>query len=204
MDVFFPLFILAYPEDVDKWMNILFVVVLAVFWVLRGLFREKIKEPDSKPTNQKQPSRKPVQRSSERARALWEQFLEQTRQPSESPSGKSDSREASPVSKQSAFIHTPENILKSKESLPSFNIPPSKSSIPDDLYLNIKRFPESTDISADDLIAESSLISPEISDEEYFPDLLIDYADSEELRRAILHYEILGKPLSLRTLPDDF
>jgi len=27
---------------------------------------------------------------------------------------------------------------------------------------------------------------------------LLDYADPEELRRAILHYEILGKPLSLR------
>jgi hypothetical protein len=26
----------------------------------------------------------------------------------------------------------------------------------------------------------------------------LDYADPEELRRAILHYEILGKPLSLR------
>jgi hypothetical protein len=29
-------------------------------------------------------------------------------------------------------------------------------------------------------------------------ELLLDYADPEELRRAILHYEILGKPLSMR------
>jgi len=27
---------------------------------------------------------------------------------------------------------------------------------------------------------------------------LLDYADPDELRRAILHYEILGRPLSLR------
>jgi len=30
------------------------------------------------------------------------------------------------------------------------------------------------------------------------PLLDLDYADPDELRRAILHYEILGKPLSLR------
>jgi hypothetical protein len=30
------------------------------------------------------------------------------------------------------------------------------------------------------------------------PLLDLDYAGPEELRRAILHYEILGKPLSLR------
>jgi hypothetical protein len=29
-------------------------------------------------------------------------------------------------------------------------------------------------------------------------DLLIDYSDSDALRRAIVQYEILGKPLALR------
>jgi hypothetical protein len=33
----------------------------------------------------------------------------------------------------------------------------------------------------------------------YLAEILSDYADSEEIRRAILHYEILGKPLSLRS-----
>jgi hypothetical protein len=32
----------------------------------------------------------------------------------------------------------------------------------------------------------------------YLPAILSDYDNSEKLRRAILHYEILGKPLSLR------
>lgn len=32
----------------------------------------------------------------------------------------------------------------------------------------------------------------------HLPELLLDYSDPEALRRAILHYEILGPPLSLR------
>lgn len=33
---------------------------------------------------------------------------------------------------------------------------------------------------------------------EYLSDILSDYEDPEKLRRVILHYEILGKPISLR------
>jgi hypothetical protein len=39
---------------------------------------------------------------------------------------------------------------------------------------------------------------PEQPPGEYLTELLADYADSDQLRRAILHYEILGRPLSLR------
>jgi hypothetical protein len=40
--------------------------------------------------------------------------------------------------------------------------------------------------------------TPETPPGEYLTELLADYADSDQLRRAILHYEILGRPLSLR------
>jgi hypothetical protein len=38
----------------------------------------------------------------------------------------------------------------------------------------------------------------EIPRAKYLSEILSDYDDTEKLRRAILHYEILGKPLSLR------
>ena len=41
------------------------------------------------------------------------------------------------------------------------------------------------------LSRSAELLEPE-------PVLVLDLADAEELRRAILHYEILGKPVSLR------
>jgi hypothetical protein len=41
-------------------------------------------------------------------------------------------------------------------------------------------------------------IPAEMAEAEHLPEILSDYAEPDELRRAILHYEILGRPLSLR------
>jgi len=38
----------------------------------------------------------------------------------------------------------------------------------------------------------------DIQEGKYLGEIVSDYADLEQLRRAILHYEILGRPLSLR------
>ncbi len=43
----------------------------------------------------------------------------------------------------------------------------------------------------------ADVVSPEIG-YEIAASPVVDFADPEELRRAILHYEILGKPLSMR------
>jgi hypothetical protein len=42
--------------------------------------------------------------------------------------------------------------------------------------------------------AETAPVSPDVSGSE----LLDEYGDTDKLRRAILHYEILGRPLALR------
>lgn len=39
--------------------------------------------------------------------------------------------------------------------------------------------------------------------EDFLPDLILDYSDPDALRKAILHYEILGKPLALREPADE-
>ena len=46
--------------------------------------------------------------------------------------------------------------------------------------------------------AERPVAGAEIPQEKYLSEILSDYENPENLRRAILHYEILGKPLSLR------
>lgn len=200
MNVFFVQMILAAPEDVDKWMNILFVVVLAVFWALRGLFREKNKESETKPGSNKQPTRKPVQKSSERARALWEQFLEQTRGPVESPSQKT---ERSNVPHRPKTAISKSAVLKSSHVSKQPVISSSKSEIPD-LGLGMKNFSETADVQIKDLKIDSNRISSEITDKGLFTEILLDYSDPEKLRKAILSYEILGKPLSLRSQSDNF
>jgi hypothetical protein len=55
------------------------------------------------------------------------------------------------------------------------------------------------------MLPDSSVKTIEsVSEDDYFSETLLDYADPEELRKAILHYEILGKPLSLRGQSDNF
>lgn len=47
-------------------------------------------------------------------------------------------------------------------------------------------------------LAEKQATTTEMPPTEHLSDLLSDYADPDKLRRAILHYEILGPPLALR------
>ena len=93
----------------------------------------------------------------------------------------------------------PKGSIVSKQPV----IPSSKSEIPD-LGLDIKSLSETTDVQIKDLKIDPDRVSSEITDEELFTEILSDYSDPEELRKAILNYEILGKPLSLRTQSDYF
>ncbi len=47
-------------------------------------------------------------------------------------------------------------------------------------------------------LGDKQVAATETPETQYLSDLLSDYADPDKLRRAILHYEILGPPLSLR------
>ena len=46
-------------------------------------------------------------------------------------------------------------------------------------------------------------ILTEVARSERLVEILSDYADPEKVRKVILHYEILGKPLSLRESPEN-
>lgn len=59
--------------------------------------------------------------------------------------------------------------------------------------------PESATLPSAILLDEDAPAQEEAA---YLPGILSAYADPEQLRTAILHYEILGKPLSLRNPSD--
>ncbi len=71
--------------------------------------------------------------------------------------------------------------------------PPAKSEI----QPGISPQAELVFASTKTLTAEQATAS-EMPSTQHLSDLMADYADPEKLRRAILHYEILGPPLSLR------
>jgi hypothetical protein len=62
----------------------------------------------------------------------------------------------------------------------------------------LEELPEFTAETVKKLEGKRVAMPAEIPQAKYLSEILSDYDDPERLRKAILHYEILGKPLSLR------
>jgi hypothetical protein len=143
------IFILARGEDVDNWVNILVVIMLAVFWLVGGLV--KAIGQKSQKGRELQFPRKPPTRPQKAGRAI-------PRKPPPVPSSKG--------------LQRPPGVRKE----------PDKASQPMPVaYPSVKQEPKRP-------IAHIS--EPSSSIFEILGDI--------DLRRAILYYEILGKPLGLR------
>jgi hypothetical protein len=63
---------------------------------------------------------------------------------------------------------------------------------------DIRELPQFTSKAVKELDDKRLARPARLAPAEYLSELGLDFADPDELRRAILHYEILGKPLSLR------
>ena len=57
--------------------------------------------------------------------------------------------------------------------------------------------------SSSEMETKGILMPSEVPVPIYLTEILSDYADPEKVRKVILHYEILGKPLSLRESPEN-
>ncbi|MFQ6036559.1 MAG: hypothetical protein ACE5NM_12040 [Sedimentisphaerales bacterium] len=169
----------ARSDDVEGWMNILIVVIIAVFWAISGILKARAGKPEEE---QEQLAGKPTPRQPPAARGLKEKLLQQAR-PTQ-PVRPAPARKIGypqPVAqrvtakKRPIRIPTVEALKEPKLPRPAPRVRPAVEELPQLISKPVER-PE-----------------PELAVES-----LLDYADPDELRRAILHYEILGKPLSLR------
>ena len=183
-----------------NWMQMLVFVILAVFYVLGSILKSKTNKP--KEEDQERPSRKAGIKPAESARAP--KTLQKTpyRQV-QRPVGRTISRQPRPqvsaTGRARREVKRPQPVVQ--------KVAPKKEQA---IGLEHIELPE---------ISELSLPSPQLQPKfEELPKLedkgvgipaetpyakhvtepLLDYDDPDKLRRAILHYEILGKPLSLR------
>ncbi|GAF93489.1 unnamed protein product [marine sediment metagenome] len=62
----------------------------------------------------------------------------------------------------------------------------------------LQELPEFTTKAIKEVVAKRFTAPAEIPQAKHLAEILLDYSDPDDLKRAILHYEILGKPLSLR------
>ena len=192
-------------DDAEGWMNILIIIVLAVFWAIGGIIKAKGKKPGGR---DEQLPGKAVRKPPLHSREAREQMLSRLQR----PAGSAQSQQQQPrpaaqkprlkfadlqtavrkfaVQAEQAF--QPQSGKPTPELEPPLTEPQIKAET-----VELKPTIKTVKGLQDKRVSEPA----QMPESKYLSELLTDYADPEELRRAILHYEILGKPLSLRDFP---
>jgi len=190
-------------DDAENWMSILVFVVLAAIWAIGGIVKAKANKPGGR---DEQLPGKPVRKPPLHSREAREQMLKQLQRPAEP--AQDQGQQPRPAAQQPRmrfadlqaavrkFAVEAEQSFQSqsgkktpvlKPILTEPQITPKTVELPEPIGKTVKGL-------QDKLVYEPE----QMPESEYLSELLLDYANPEELRRAILHYEILGKPLSLR------
>jgi len=150
-------------NDDRGWMNILVLVLLAVFYGLGSILKAKSKKVEQQ--GEEQLPRKPARKPPGVARGLEKRFVQRP------------GRATGPAQRR--------KVMRPQPVVPRFAAEVEEAI----------RLPTLEPLEVSKL---SPLGLPEEAGEVVIEEPLLDYADADELTRAILHYEILGRPLSLR------
>ena len=216
--------LVAQGEDMGKWTNILFVIVLAIFWAVGGIIKARAKKPQGEEEKEGQLSAKRGSKLREVAGRIERELSQLSRDrvygPPERTRGpqREASREPSQAGIAAPAARTrygaqaarrPRAVARPQAAgrgrrvpAPAFGLPeePDVSRAMPEFEAGIEELPEYTSQAVEGLQDKYAHISAEepAADSALQPLLDLDYADTDELRRAILHYEILGKPLAVR------
>jgi hypothetical protein len=211
-DILSQMFIIARGDDIEGWMDILVLVILAVVYVLGSIIKAKGKKREGHA--EKQLNRKPERKPSTKGRSLLEQFVREIQRASEptrapeprttaQPSPKKIVRPEAAVRK---YADEAEQVTRTKPlsvkakpklSIPTPKVQPEFEEIPE-LGTSIQALPDFTGKTIEGLTRQRKGISDGVIESKYLSEVLSYFTDPEDLRMAILHYEILGRPLSLR------
>ncbi len=199
MNAFFAQILLAQRNvDGEGWTNILVVIVMAAIWMIGGILKARKGRPDGQ---QRQAPRRPVRRPPAPGRDPRQQLPAQPQRPAAPAQRRPAARQVrtkfgdlraaakkfAAEAEQAFQVQTTEPKPKPQLAAAKSQIQPEPAEGRDFTSTTVKGLAGKRDTP--------TAATPEA---QYLPELLQDYADPDNLRRAILHYEILGKPLSLR------
>ena len=190
-------------DDAEGWMNILFVIALAVFWAIGGIVKAKAKKPGGR---DEQLPGKPVRKPPTHSREAREKMLRQLQRPSDSSRGQSQQPRPAKQQPRMKFADLQAAVRKFAAEAEQTFQPQSgkKTPVLKPVVTEPQKPPKAAEYrepigkTAKGLQDKQAYEPEQMPESEYLSELLTDYADPDQLRRAILHYEILGKPLSLR------
>lgn len=199
--------LLTQGRGFDDWANILFIVVMVVLWLLAGL----VKTISKKGPPQEQQDREGATGQRRRPGETWQQRLarraEDLQRMLEEGAGVAEPRKRPPRAPEASaqapqapggkITHRPgqrgESVIVYERPQPSTRPEPQVATGP----YAAKTVPVETPLEPDGVqlntLRESGGFDPAV---------IIDYSDPDAIKKAILHYEILGRPLALRDTPD--
>ena len=217
MNYFLAQIILA-ARDPDSWMSILVLVLVAAVYGIGAILKVKKGKEEQEQVDEQQ-IRKP-QRKPEGGRGVLEQFVREIQRAFEPTEGQESRPAAQPARPKVARPQPAPTVRKYADeakqvSRPKPIIPPAKPKRPGlelsipapqvqpdfeelpELQTGIEDLPEYTSKTVEGLLGKRKGMA-EVPESKYLSEVLADFTDPEDLRMAILHYEILGRPLSLR------
>ncbi len=204
-------------DDASEWINILFMVVLAVIWAIGGLIKsganKKGKQGAPKPQNASPdaPKRKNwLEQLAKKAEEIQRAIESENAPPKQRPSKPSPAQAAkspqSPAGRVTVRTGRDGRSVLVYEREAEAPAPPTEAPVPAAVQPEQERQaapPKSMaerlaelerEQEHEDLAVPST---PETAPQAPKP-LVIDYTEPDALKKAILSYEILGKPMALR------
>jgi hypothetical protein len=201
-NIFAQIILGARGDGIEGWMDILILVFFAVVYGLGAILKSKKKKEKEEaqklsPEKSKKPAQKPAKKGmgiieqivSEIQNAVKEAQQDQKQKPAVKPAPKTQVAVRKYAAEAQATQPKPvPPSSKPKSSTYSPQVQPAFGKL-QGLGTSIQGLPGR---------GERIGVVSEAAESEYLSDVLSDYTNPEELRRAILHYEILGRPLALR------
>ena len=195
--------ILVARQSRDKgWGNILFIVFLAIFWVGSAIFKLKAKKNEDEKTGEKQLSGKPGGKPAagttkvgpfQQIRRAIEAEVQKQRQLQTQQAQRKvvrpqpAIRNVAPKTVSATRISASKPAVEARLARPTSQVGSDIQELPEFTYKTVKK------------LKDKRISTPsEIPQAKHLAEILSDYSDPDELKRAILHYEILGRPIALR------
>lgn len=196
-------FVARRSRDTKGWGNILFIVFLAIFWAGSAILKLKAKKDEDEKTGEKQLRSKPggkpaagttkvgpfqqIRRAIEAEVQKQRQLLQNQQVQRKVVRPQPAVRKVAPKTDSATLISASKPAVETR-----------LSRLTPQIGLEIQELPEFTDKTVKKLKDKRIGAPSKRPQARHLAEILSDYSNPDELKRAILHYEILGKPLALR------
>jgi hypothetical protein len=188
----------ARRNDIEGWVQVLVFIMLAVFYVLGSILKARSKKAGQE--GEEESAQRQIGKPSEGVKGLKsEAFQRPGRAPRRQyrPEVQPPRRRAVRAQPAARRLAVKVERATRPPTIKPREVPEVSPPRPQ-LEPKLEELPEFTSGLDKEMKAERLGIPAEIARVKYLGEPLLDYSDPDKLRRAILHYEILGKPLSLR------